>query len=382
VNASDAVAIYVDFWFRKDDTETTDFTLYYYDGSSYDLIEELDEYGADDTWLHYSAKLTDSQYLIATFQIRFDATLGGGENVWVDDVLITKEIYTGDNYELDLEVQWTNVDFDETNEYLCIYAGTTGSEDLYVDYWTGSAWNTLLTDVNASSWNNVTVTLTSASYTIRFRDGSNSSDTTQDSWNIDVTLLHVWTNQQTMEVEFIGSSNLQVWSQLAWTVNSAWNVSSVSTTLQLYNHTLASYPTSGNGYLSYISSAIADTDETKNQTISVNPTQFRNATGHWKLKVTGVKTSSTPIIFKGDWIELVATPVGTQFTFENKGAFTAHLVSLWVNNATVHQRYDIDLFINVGIIRSITRTDIQLLSPPYLVKAVTERGNIAIYAEN
>jgi hypothetical protein len=36
---------------------------------------------------------------------------------------------------------------------------------------------------------------------------------------------------------------------------------------------------------------------------------------------------------------------GFQFTFENDGSLTVHLVSLWIINSTDHQRYDISVFI-------------------------------------
>jgi len=193
LDASDAIAIYVDFWFRKDDTESADFTLYYYDGNNYDLIDELDDNGGDDAWLHYTDKITDSQYFVSNFRIRFDATLGWGENVWVDDVLIKKQIQSDDNYQLDLEVQWTSAHYNGTNEELCIYGGTMGSEDIRVDVWDGSTWENLFTDLS-SGWNNVSVFpyLDSPTFTIRFKGADETSDTVQDSWNIDATLLHVW----------------------------------------------------------------------------------------------------------------------------------------------------------------------------------------------
>ena len=193
LDASDAIAIYVDLWFRKDDTESTDFTLYYYDGSNYDLIDELDDNGGDDTWLHYTDKVTDSQYFVSNFRVRFDATLWSGENVWVDDVLIEKEVQIDDHYELDLEVQWTNTYYNGTNEELCIYGGTMGSEDIQVDVWNGSTWENLFTDLS-SGWNNVSVSsyLDSTTFTIRFKGNEETSDTIQDNWKIDATLLHVW----------------------------------------------------------------------------------------------------------------------------------------------------------------------------------------------
>jgi hypothetical protein len=193
LDASDATAIYVEFWFMKDDTESTDFTLYYYDGSNYDLIDELDDNGNDDTWLHYSHKITDSQYFKSNFRIRFDATLGYGQNVWVDDVLIRKETQSSDDYQLNLEVQWTNAYYKATNEELCIYGGNMGSENLQVDVWDGSTWENLLVDLS-SGWNNISVSsyLDSPTFTIRFKGGDETSDAVQDSWNIDATLLHVW----------------------------------------------------------------------------------------------------------------------------------------------------------------------------------------------
>jgi len=104
------------------------------------------------------------------------------------------------NYELDLEVQWTNVDYDESNEFLCIYGGTMGTENVTVDAWNGSDWENVFTYLN-SGWNNFSISsyLTSSTFTIRFKDGNKTSDINQDSWNIDATLLHVWTTDGTYD---------------------------------------------------------------------------------------------------------------------------------------------------------------------------------------
>ena len=92
IDLSDATAADLDFWFNKDDTEPFDITLYFYDGSSYNLITELDGLGVDDTWLNYSAPINLGTYGISNFRIRFDATLGGGENVWIDELVLTKTV--------------------------------------------------------------------------------------------------------------------------------------------------------------------------------------------------------------------------------------------------------------------------------------------------
>ena len=71
---------------------------------------------------------------------------------------------------------------------------------------------------------------------------------------------------------------------------------------------------------------------------------------------------------------------GSQFSFENNGGLTVHLVSLWVNNSTDHQRYDINIFINSAESRTYFREDILLPIGNYNVKVVSERGNIAVYS--
>jgi hypothetical protein len=77
-------------------------------------------------------------------------------------------------------------------------------------------------------------------------------------------------------------------------------------TIQLYNYTLGNYTSSGNGYFSYISNATAYTDETRSQPITSGATQFRNSTSpyYWKVKIKGVKSTSTQFQMRIDWIEL------------------------------------------------------------------------------
>lgn len=205
-------------------------------------------------------------------------------------------------YELDLEAQWTDVDFGETNENLCIYAGALGNEDLNVQYWTGSSWSTITTDLTPNNWNNFSVTLSDPTFTIRFKGGNETSDTTQDSWQIDAALLHTWTDENIVEVELAGTNNTSIWASLNWTTNSAWTVSGVSVTIQLYDYSMAQYPTSGNGYINYTSGA-PNTDETHSQAISSTASNFRNETGGWRIKIRGVKENATQFSLLCDWVE-------------------------------------------------------------------------------
>jgi hypothetical protein len=127
---------------------------------------------------------------------------------YVDCARLQVDYTTPDSYELDVEVQWTNTDFNETNEELCIFGGTMGAENITAEVWNGTAWQNLFTDLD-SGWNNKTVTsfLTSSNFTIRFKGGSEISDTTQDSWNIDATLLHTWTYVETTYYYVLRANN-------------------------------------------------------------------------------------------------------------------------------------------------------------------------------
>jgi hypothetical protein len=210
------------------------------------------------------------------------------------------------NYKLDIEEQWTSVDNTTTNQQLCIFTGTwTSTEALEVDGWntTSSTWVVLNSSLVSNAWNNITLPagLLTATFTIRFIDGTRIGDTVQDTWSIDATLLYLWPSKCKAQVEFTGFADLQNWTQLVWLVDSSWNTSAVNVTVQLYNYVLGNYSSSGDGYVFYISNS-TNTDYCVNQTITSNPVNFRDSTGYWKVEITGV--ASTQFQMNVNWIEL------------------------------------------------------------------------------
>jgi hypothetical protein len=150
---------------------------------------------SSDTW---GRSWSPSDFTNANFAVRITSNLAAGTApiLQVDHVRV-RIYYSSTNYELDLEVQWTSADYDETTEQLCIRTGTLDSENLKVDVRTGSSWTTVITALQPSQWNNVSVSsyLTGATFTIRFKGSTETSDTTQSNWNIEATLLHTWTVQ-------------------------------------------------------------------------------------------------------------------------------------------------------------------------------------------
>ena len=111
--------------------------------------------------------------------------------------------WTLPNYELDLEFQWTTADFDEANEYLCIYTGTVNAEALKVDVRNGGSWTNIIASLNVSTWNNVSIGtyLTEATITFRFIGGTETGDTVQSTWQIDCAIIHVWSTGVNYELE-------------------------------------------------------------------------------------------------------------------------------------------------------------------------------------
>jgi len=111
-------------------------------------------------------------------------------------------------------------------------------------------------------------------------------------------------SEETVEVEFTGASNIEPWTNLTWAIDCSFTTDGVTTTFQLYNYQTGEYPTSGDGYMT---DTIGTTDTTKNQTITTNPTSFRDADGNWKIKIKGVKATSTQFELKVDWIDFRTT---------------------------------------------------------------------------
>jgi hypothetical protein len=94
-------------------------------------------------------------------------------------------------YEIDLEVQFNDVNPNLQEEYLCIFTGDLDEESIFVDYWSGTNWSTI-DSLIANDWNNFTINLSSDVFTIRFRDPEEDIvDTTQSQWDIDIVLLHL-----------------------------------------------------------------------------------------------------------------------------------------------------------------------------------------------
>jgi hypothetical protein len=148
--------------------------------------------------------------------------------------------------------------------------------------------------------------------------------------------------------------------------------------LKTYNWTAGTY--SDNGF----NSTAGHTPTTGWDYYAVNFTDQwssyvqNNGTIYVKIVDAGSDANQTTVDI--DFLGVRVTIDGAQFNFKNEGSITLHMVSLWINNSTLHQRYDMDVFVNSAETYSYFRVDISLASGSYTVKVVSERGNKATYA--
>ena len=63
----------------------------------------------------------------------------------------------------------------------------------------------------------------------------------------------------------------------------------------------------------------------------------------------------------------------------NLSALTAHIIALWINNMTLHKRYTVDIYVGPSETVTYSLSDEDLPVNAYIIKVVTERGNMAIY---
>jgi hypothetical protein len=195
LDCSDALAIYVDFYYKDIGCEAGELVLQFYDGYNWDFYPIRDLGSTSSTaWIHQRVKLTDSQY----FKVNFKARIYSDTNYWNDiayfDLVTVQKEVDSSGFQLDIEEQWTNVNFTDPNQDLCIKAGTLGSENLLVDAWddnTGTWVNVATLTGLVNGWKNVSVApyITSSTFTIRFRDSNPVPDSYMDSWEIDSVLL-------------------------------------------------------------------------------------------------------------------------------------------------------------------------------------------------
>jgi len=182
--ASSAISCHkIRYYISRDSPNIDQVQIYINNGS---WVKTYDGGGTWNNWTEVS--FTETSVTKMRFRFRNDDQ-SSSFSAYVHEAQFLQSA-TPQNCQLDIEVQWTNVNYTSPNQWLCIYGGTMASEDIRVDVRNGSTWINLFTNL-VSGWNNISVSqyVSSPTFTIRFKDGSATSDPVQDSWQIDTVLL-------------------------------------------------------------------------------------------------------------------------------------------------------------------------------------------------
>lgn len=107
-------------------------------------------------------------------------------------------------------------------------------------------------------------------------------------------------------------------------------------------------------------------------------TSYVRSDGKMFIKFHDAGADSTATTIRIDFLAVRAAI--SLFSFKNDGSVTSHVVSLWVINSTIHSHYDVDYFINSGMSASFFNAVVGLPKGQYMVKTITERGNIAVFS--
>ncbi|MGD9131862.1 MAG: hypothetical protein PVH73_09870 [Candidatus Bathyarchaeota archaeon] len=238
MDCSDADAIYVDFWWYDRNLDNDDFELEYYDGSSWDNYQDLNQLESGNGWHHYTEAVTDSQYFVSNFQIRWWAESVSSSETGCVDLVTAKKSASISLFSLDLTGQFT-VDLStyplaniQTIEIQLRYRADDSSENWYLQAynWTASTYsdvgfNSTAGHTPTTGWDYYTVNLTDAwqSYVhnngtinVKFVDQGADSDQT----SVDIDFLGVRVKVNGTQCTFENDGGLTVHLVSLWIINS------------------------------------------------------------------------------------------------------------------------------------------------------------------
>jgi len=238
MNCSDADAIYVDFWWYDRGLDNDDFELEYYNGSTWVNHQDLDQLESGNGWHHYIENLTDSQYFVSNFQIRWWAnSVWNGETACVDVVTVKKRSVTN-VYSLDLNGSF-NIDLStyplediHTVEIQLRYRADDSAENWYLKAynWTASTYsdngfNTTAGHAPTTGWDYYAVNLTdvwqsyvhsNGTINVKFVDQGADSDQT----SVDIDFLGVRVKMDGIQFTFRNDGSLTLHLVSLWIINS------------------------------------------------------------------------------------------------------------------------------------------------------------------
>ena len=148
--------------------------------------------------------------------------------------------------------------------------------------------------------------------------------------------------------------------------------------LKAYNWTSASYGDNG------FNSTLGHSPSTGWDCYAVNLTDqwqsYLRTDGTINIRFRDANADGNQTIIDVDFLAVRVSIDGAHFSFNNKGALTCHIVSIWVVTSTTHRRYEANAYVNTGESLNYIRADVSLPNESFFVKITSERGNMAVYS--
>ncbi len=149
--------------------------------------------------------------------------------------------------------------------------------------------------------------------------------------------------------------------------------------LKAYNWTRGQYSDTG------FNSTAGDTPATGFKYYTVNSTnawQSYVQNGMMKIAFCDNMPDQNQTSVDIDFLGVRLVIEGVSLSFRNDGSDAAHIVGIWVTNSTRHTRYSADFFLNSASSADYFAPGITIATSDFTVRAVTERGNIAVFGKS
>ncbi len=274
-SGSNVTAIYVKFWAYEDNVDDGEYYLDYYDGTNWDQITRLDNFGTD-VWTQYSQKITDSQYFKSNFQIRWRVVgLNNNEHVYVDFVNVTVERNESGYYSTGSLLSSAYDTTRNAPDYNNINVGNTAPSGTTITTWMRTAetqvnlstatWYSSISQVPDKRWVQWRINLTGNTYLTPTIADVNLTWTYDNEYPISKvnTLSPYWQKTTLLQISVTASDNGTGIKELSLYYNysannvsgwSGWNKYGTNDTTSPYSWSFT--PPQGDGYYRFYSKAI------------------------------------------------------------------------------------------------------------------------------
>ncbi len=118
-----------------------------------------------------------------------------------------------------------------------------------------------------------------------------------DNYCYSIYCTYMQATQFTAEAELSGISDSINWQQLTWALEGSTIAGTANYSMQMYNFAQSIYPSDGDGYQN---TNLGASDSLKTQTITTNPTNYRNASLGWRILLTATNSSVEQFDLKVD----------------------------------------------------------------------------------